>query len=72
MNSNEARAITRHVDSTEADGVDKNITTITLRERDHLSSDYCDLLVTGLNRIEISWKSLDNTSAYQLRAITIA
>lgn len=54
VNGNRSRAMTRHVDSSAGDGVDKNITSFVLRERDHLSSDYCDLITTGMNRVDIT------------------
>lgn len=72
VNGDNARTIIKHVDSPEGDGVDKNITSITLRNRDYLSSDYCDLLAMGLNTVDITVTPDGSGAAYRLRAVAIA
>jgi len=72
VNGDQSRTIIKHVDSPEGDGVDKNITAITLRNRDYLSSDYCDLVGMGLNSVDITVQPTGTGCTYQLRAIAIA
>jgi hypothetical protein len=52
--------------------VDKNITAITVRNRDYLSADYCDLAVMGLNTIDIAVTPGGSGCGYQLHAVAIA
>ena len=72
VNGDTARQIVKHVDSPEGDGVDKNITAITVRNRDYLSADYCDLAVMGLNTIDIAVTPGGSGCGYQLHAVAIA
>ncbi len=66
-----------HVDAKEGEGGDKNINSISLRNKDYSSIDYCDYLTLGLNVISIQITpskdkpSSTTTCGYAIRAIAI-
>jgi len=73
INGNDAAPIVRHVDCKEGDGIERNITSFTLRDRDYMSPDYCDLLKIGMNSLKITIKPAQgSTAGYSLRALVVA
>lgn len=73
VNGDSENAITKHVDALEAEGGEKNLLEIALRNQNFSSVEYTDLLVLGLNSIDINISSTDTTkdSGYALRALSI-
>ena len=70
---NHGSSITRHIDAPEAGSGGDNVTSLPLRRKDFASVDFCDLLVFGLNQIEITFVS-DSTSPvaeYTLMAVAV-
>ena len=76
INNDTDNAITKYVDAEEAEGAEKNLLIIALRDQNYASVDYHDYLQLGLNSIEITIvNSIDGqyseTCGYQIRAISI-
>lgn len=76
INGDESTALTKYVDSVEAEGGEKNLLSIALRNQDYASVDYHDYLQLGLNSIQITIAPAEGATAapgcvYQMRAISI-
>jgi hypothetical protein len=72
FNGDSATKITKYVDAFEAEGGEGNMLTIALRNLDFSSVDYTDLLIPGLNVIEVTLSSTSGSSGgYALRALAI-
>ena len=74
VNGDTEHAIKKYVSSLEAEGGEKNLSRINLRDLDYSSVDYADYLQLGLNSIEIQIQPIatdDANSVYQLRAVSI-
>ncbi len=67
-------ALTKYVDSSEAEGGESNLLSIALRDLDFGSIDYHDYLKLGLNTIVVNITPIDGDVAnggYQVRAISV-
>lgn len=75
INGDKDNAITKYVDSKEAEGGDNNLLSIVLRNQDFASVDYHDYLQLGLNSINLTIEPINpanySTSIYQIRAVSI-
>ncbi len=76
-NGNSESPIVKHVDALEAEGGERNLLSIVLRNRDYSSEDFHDYLQLGLNRLDITIEPDDGqtgsqaTAGYALRALAI-
>jgi hypothetical protein len=74
INNDEDNMIIKLVNAQEAEGGEKNLLSISLRNLDYSSVDYHDYLKLGLNTIDITItpaKGVSDNCGYQLRAISI-
>ena len=74
INEDVGNPITKYVDALEAEGGEKNLLAISLRNLDFASVDYFDYLQLGLNSIRVILAPIDgnySASGYQLRAVSI-
>jgi hypothetical protein len=75
INGDEASAITKYVDATEAEGGDSNLSAIALRNLDYASIDYHDYLKLGLNSIQLTIEPIDQSDLseciYEVRALSL-
>lgn len=74
INEDQLNTIVKYVDDEEAEGAEKNLLTIALRNQDYASIDYHDYLQLGLNSIEIKIEPIYGKyvgCGYQIRALSI-
>jgi len=75
INEDSDNKIVKYVDSEEAEGAEKNLLIIALRDYNYASIDYHDYLQLGLNSIEVKIEPIDGeyseNCGYQVRAISI-
>jgi hypothetical protein len=75
INGDTNSAITKYVDSLEAEGGEKNLLSVRLRNQDYASIDYHDYLQLGLNSIQVTLKPIGGAfvegDGYQLRAVSV-
>lgn len=72
VNGDTANPLTKYVDAQEAEGGERNLTSIILRNLDFESIEYSDLLTLGLNSMCVTVTPVNGGSGgYALRAISI-
>lgn len=75
INENFDNQIVKYVDEEEAEGAEKNLLSIALRDLSYASVDYHDYLQFGLNSIKVSIEPIDQifsqNCCYEIRAISI-
>lgn len=75
FNGNQNNKIVKYVDAEEAEGAEKNLLALSLRDQSYASVDYHDYLQLGLNSVQITIESIgaqySSSDGYQIRSLSI-